>query len=306
LRFHPIHPDKFPLAGPPGRVRPERPSGFAVSARPVIARPSGGHAKLIRPVLLINYAAPVSPRAARAAALPFALLAIALRLVVAFWLEPLSLRVASQAVGFLLAMGGFVASVALPLGTYLLLTRRARSLPAAFDIDAVGRQFIAPATPRWFAPWTVFAGWIAGNLVAVACVPDAPFPYATGVAAVVALASITNFALRQRPSLALSTAGITDQRQAKRLMINWDELVPGCPHLPATRNPRQLTVHSWTASTAGAFTPQHLPVRDWHVDPAFLAHTIRTYVEHSKRRAAIGTAAELARLQETFTHFPAE
>ena len=269
-------------------------------------RPSGGHAKLIRPALLINYAAPVSPRAARAAALPFALLAIALRLVVAFWLEPLSLRVEPQAAGLLLAMGGFLASAGLPLGTYLLLTRRARRLPAAFDIDAVGRQFIAPATPRWFAPWTVFGGWIVGNLVAVARVPDAHFPYVTGIAAVVGLVSITTVALRHRPLLALSTAGITDQRPVKRLTITWDELVPGCPHLPATRNPRQLTVHSWTASTTEAFTPQHLPVRDWHVDPAFLAHTIRTYVEHSKRRAAIGTAAELARLQETFTHFPAE
>ena len=269
-------------------------------------RPSGGHARPIRPILLINYAAPVSPRAARAAALPFALLAIALRLVVAFWLEPLSLRVAPQAVGFLLAMGGFVASAGLPLGSYLRLTRRARMLPAAFDIDAVGRQFIAPATPRWFAPWTVFGGWIVGNLVAVACVPDAHVPYVTGVAAVAGLVSITIVALRQRPLLALTAAGITDHRPVKCLTIKWDELVPGGPQLPATRNPRQLTVHSWTASTTEAFTPQHLRVRDWHVDPAFLAHTIRTYVEHSKRRDAIGTAAELARLQETFTHSPAD
>jgi hypothetical protein len=238
----------------------------------------------------------MSPRAARAAALPFALLAIALRLVAEFWLEPPSWW----------AMGGFVASAGLPLGAYLVLTRRARRLPAAFDIDAVGRQFIAPATPRWFGPWTVFAGWIVGNLVAVAPAPDARFPYVTAVAAVAGLASITIVALRQRPWLSLSTAGITDQRPVKRLTIKWDELVPGYPQPPATRNPKQLTVHSWTASTAGAFTPLHLSVRDWHVDPAFLAHTIRTYVEHSQRRAAIGTAAELARLQETFTHSRAE
>jgi hypothetical protein len=269
--------------------------------------------KLIRPTVLINYAPPMSPRAARAAALPFALLAAALRQGHKFWIEPMLWRLGADDLDLLLSAAGWIASAVLPIGAYLLLTRRARRRPAAFVVDVAGRRFIAPPTPRWNGAWTVFLGWLAGNTTITERVPgtdvirlaDSTVLTVVGaVASVVLLVLVTIDALWSRPFLQLSRDGIVDQRPIRRHTIGWDELVPGGPPPPATRNPVLLTVYTWTASTAGSFAPRQLPAVDWHVDPAFLAHTLRSYADHSKGRAAIGTDAELARLQATFAADP--
>jgi len=255
----------------------------------------------------------MSPRAARAVALPFASLAFALRLLDEFWLQPWTWGIEPEIVGFLVGMAAWAATLGLPGGVYLLLTRHARRRPAAFCVDTPGRQFTAPTTPRWIGPLTVVLGWISASLLITERVPNEDRMRLTDISIFTAfglamsgfgLVAITILALQRGASLQLSPEGIIDRRPMKRITIGWDELVPGGPPPPITRDPTYLIVYTWTASTAGSFAPRKLPARDWHVDTAFLAHTLRTYADHPRSRAAIGTPAELARLQETFAPKP--
>jgi len=252
----------------------------------------------------------MSPRAARAVAFPFASLAFVLRLLDKFWIEPWTWGIAPEIASLLVGLAAFVASLGLPVGAYLLLTRRARRRPAAFDIDAPGRRFIAPTTPRWSA-LLVILGWLAAHSLITERVAnqdrmrptDFTFLLGFGVtAAVIALVVLAIAAFERGASLQLSPEGIIEQRPMKRITIGWDELVPGGPPPPITGDPAHLTVYTWTASSS--FAPRQIPARAWHVDPVFLAHALRTYADHPKGRAAIGTPAELARLQETFAEAP--
>jgi hypothetical protein len=97
---------------------------------------------------------------------------------------------------------------------------------------------------------------------------------------------------------------MTEYRTLRHSRIGWNQLVPGGPAMPARRGLELLTLYTWDASTAGSFSSRQLVARNFHVDPAFLAHTIRTYAAESAHRSRIGTAGELARLQETFAAGP--
>ncbi|WP_285472353.1 hypothetical protein [Actinoplanes sp. NBRC 101535] len=94
---------------------------------------------------MINYAVPVSPRAARLTALPTALLTFGLVVFSKFVLMQYTLRLPSADLSLIAFLGVMVVSFALPAGTWFVLTRSARRRPAAWSIEQ-GR-FVVPASP---------------------------------------------------------------------------------------------------------------------------------------------------------------
>jgi hypothetical protein len=251
----------------------------------------------------------MSARVARLLAVPFAVLAFALRIGETLWLQPFALRIASPDVSLLAYLGLVAASLAVPAGSYLLLTGQARKRRATWQLDDRGRRFTAPASPHWVGPWAIGLGWAAGGLSATERVPNqdrmriAQLGALTTVSVVLAaavLALALLMLLVNRPCLHLDPDGITLHRIVTQVRTRWDELMPGGPPAPAKRD-AFLTLCRVTATPVeGPARPWKLPARSLHVDPAFFAYTIRRYVDSPERRAGIGSTAELTALQMAF------
>jgi hypothetical protein len=102
------------------------------------------------------------------------------------------------------------------------------------------------------------------------------------------------FLLVPRPKLVLDAHGVTLQRVPRTVRVSWDELRPGGPLPPKGRRPRELTLELTGEPVFGDYSPtESLPLYRLHIDPTYLANTIRYYVEHPEARAGIG-AAELS------------
>jgi hypothetical protein len=248
----------------------------------------------------------VSPTAARLLALPFVLLAFGLRLVLEFWITPLTWRLDSAWALLAAWIVSLAASVAIPLGAYLLLTRRARLRQATWQLDGAGHRFSATVSPRWVGPWAIIMGFLAGGLIVTERVPGenrmrvADFDYAAPISLVLVitmLAAIILLVLLDRPRIVLDPEAITLRFVRGVLRIPWTELAPGGPLPPAKPNPRTLLIYR---VTAGQWVPLRLPANRLHVDTAFLAHTIRYYADDPAWRSAIGTENGLAALRSSF------
>ncbi|PWU46265.1 hypothetical protein DLE60_16645 [Micromonospora globispora] len=249
----------------------------------------------------------MSVNLARVLALPFGLLAFALRLAAMFWVMPLTWHTRSADAGLLVWLTALAASALAPVGLYLLLTRPVPRRPASFQLDDRHGGFVAPASPHELGPLVIVVLWVAPGSMVTERVPNgdglrfAQFDYATLVsAAVVALLFVPAVVLLlvNRPRLALDPDGITVQRMTSRRRIGWNELAPGGPPPPTARKARYLTLYRTTGPTPGRYPrPEQLPVGWLHADPAFLANTIRHYVEQPAQRHNIGTEHELARLR---------
>ncbi|MGW5668649.1 hypothetical protein [Micromonospora sp. NPDC003776] len=242
----------------------------------------------------------------RLLALPFGLLAFALRLAATFWVTPLTWQVRPTLVGLPIWLAALAASLGVPVALYHLSVLRAvPRRPASFRLDR--GTFLAPAGPD-LGGTAIIVLWIAGGAVLTERVPGgdrmrlAEFDEAAliSVLTVVVLSALAVVLLLvDRPWVALSPDGITVQRLASRRFIGWHELAPGGPPPPPGRRPRNLWLYRTNGPTLGGRPrPDLLPVGRLQVDPAFLANTIRRYVEQPGRRSDIGTEAELARLRE--------
>lgn len=238
-------------------------------------------------------------------AAPFALLAFAMHLGATLWLQPLTWRIGPLALGLLAYSGLAAGSFGIPLAAYLLLTRAARQRRPAWYLDEQKRRFVAGSSPYSTGPLAILSGWFTGGLVLTERVPNeehmriAQFGVVTTISIVAALGLLILITLRllvNRPRLILTAEGITVQVLRGRVETRWDELLPGGPPPPAKRNPHTLVVLTINAA-GGPPQPQALPARSLHIDTAFLAATIRCYVENPDRRAGIGTSEERARLQ---------
>lgn len=248
----------------------------------------------------------MSVNLARVLALPVGLLAFALRLATTFWVMPLTWHMRPTILGLPVWLTGLAASVLVPMGLYFLLTKPVPRRPASFQLDGQHRRFVAPAAPHAVAALVIVVLWVAAGSVLTERVPNgdglrfAQFDYATSMsAAVVALLFVLAVVLLliNRPRLTLDPDGITVQRMASRRRIGWNELCPGGWPPPTGRKPRNLTLYRMAGPTPGGYPkPEQLPVGQLHVDPAFLADTIRHYVEQPAHRHNIGTEHELARL----------
>ncbi|MEH0823836.1 MULTISPECIES: hypothetical protein [unclassified Micromonospora] len=248
----------------------------------------------------------MTPRTARLAALPFALAASLLRIGAEFWLKPLTWSLDSAAAGLLAWVAVSVGSILVPMAGYLLLTRAARRRPATFRVDLVNRRFTAPAAPAWSGPWSIIAGWLAGGPLITERVPgeDRVRFFESGdalvwnVLALVAVLVVVVLVLwDDRPRLTLDESGMTLRGLVKHRTVRWDRLLPGGPPAPAGKVFAALVLSEQPTSPAGRPVPHQLSVGPLHVDLAFLAATVRHYVEHPERRSAIGTTPELDRLR---------
>lgn len=256
----------------------------------------------------------MSARVAMLLAAPFAVLALGLHLGETLWLEPLTWRLHNVVLGLLTGLGLLAVSTAVPIGGYVLLTRSARRRPRTWHLDLHKRRFTAPASPYSTGPWAVAMGWICGGIVLTERVPNqehkriAQLGVTTTISIVIAAALMITLLLllllivvMKRPLLSLDPDGMTLQSLGRRARLRWEELSPGGPPLPSKPNPTVLVLYQRQAAPAdGPPQPRRLPARQLHIDTAFLADTIRQYVDSPDRRAGIGTVEELTVLQQTF------
>ncbi|MFD6565196.1 hypothetical protein [Micromonospora profundi] len=247
----------------------------------------------------------MSPRVARLLIWPFAVAALALRICTELWFKPVTWRIEPSGLAFLAWVAAQAACFLLLAGGHALLTRRVRQRPATWEIAAGAESFVAPASPRWLGPWAILVGWLAAGAVFTERVPgedrvrlaEIPGALALSIAVpAIVLAVIAAVLLLDRPRLILDRTGISKQGLVRRTVIRWDQLLPGGPRPPARRT-ANLTLLRQPTTPGRSPVPFSLPVGSLHVDPTFLADTIRHYVEHPEHRSAIGTEHELDRLR---------
>ncbi|MET8084598.1 hypothetical protein [Micromonospora sp. NPDC005237] len=245
-------------------------------------------------------------RAARLLIWPIAVVALALRVCAELWFKPVTWRIHPSGVAFLLWVAAQAACFLVPWAAYALFTRAIRQRPATWEVDVGGRCLVAPASPRWIGPWSIVLGWLAGGFVQTERVPgedrlrlaDDPGTVALSIGVpVLVMGGVAAILLMNRPLLALDRDGITVRGIIRRTFLPWDRLLAGGPKPPA-RGAANLSLMRLPATPGGrAPVGYPLPIARLHVDPTFLAHTIRHYVEHPEHRPAIGTADERERLR---------
>jgi hypothetical protein len=258
----------------------------------------------------------MSTSTARLIALPFALSAFGLRLLVTFRITPLAWQIKPWPAAFGVWAGALLAAASLPLAGYLLLIRPARRRPATWQLrpdrqpepgGPGGPRFVASSAPRWVGPWAIVLGWLAGSLPITEREPggdrmrlatfDHLLAVRIGLVGVAALLLVLLVAA-DRPRLTLDRAGVrVDGNLRRPLLLRWDELVPGGPPPPAKRHPDRIVVHR---AAAGRASPAALPAGRLQVDSAFLAHPLRDYTERPDQRGTIGTESGLAALRTSF------
>ncbi|MEU8079810.1 hypothetical protein AB0B31_30715 [Catellatospora citrea] len=240
----------------------------------------------------------------RAAALGFALLALALRLLMPFWWGWFDHADDLPFVVYFLV--DFVAPLLLAtlptFGGYRLVQRRHARPPADFEITPAG--FVAPSSPEIGYQWILW-GFLVGGLPVTERSPDGgrhlamdPFMLVTtGIMFISCAAAVTWWLLRG-PRIVLTPEHLA-VRVWRTRRFAWDSLAPGGPVPPA---PRQHQLALLVSRPGGGHDQRSLPLRWAYVDGTFLAWVIRHYAEHPEHRTAIGTAAELRRLRAALGH----
>ncbi|MET8040270.1 hypothetical protein ABZU25_05305 [Micromonospora sp. NPDC005215] len=250
----------------------------------------------------------MSLRAARLLVWPFAVAAFALRVCAELWFKPVTWRIDPSGVALLVWVAVLSGTLLVPWAGYALSTRSIRR-PATWQVDTDQNRFVAPASPKWLGPWAMVLGWIAAAFVQterIAGEDRGQLVQITGMLALaiavpaVVLGGIAITLLLNRPLLALDRDGITAQGLVTRTVLRWDHLLPGGPP-PPTRKAASIPLMRLAAMPGKPPHAYPLPVGRLHVDPGFLANTVRQYVEHPDRRTAIGTQRELERLHATVT-----
>jgi len=251
----------------------------------------------------------MSPGFGRWFVVALCLLAFVGRLAVGFWLQPLAGRIEPAGLGAAIGLAGLVVSVGVPLWSHVRVSRPRRH-PVALAVDARHERFVVPAALFWRGVQAIAASWIGGGFVMVKRVPDGDgvrvaalgdaFPLSVAMLVVTfGAAGLLLFA--NRPSLVLDRAGLTIRWLGWRQVIKWDDLLPGGPAPPATRGlTSQITLYLRPLVPEAMMPSAHVPVGQLGVSPAFLAATIRHYVEQPERRPSIGKAEELTRLRAAF------
>jgi hypothetical protein len=229
----------------------------------------------------------VSPRSVRWWAIGFAALAFGLNAAVGV---PLVATSVTGPDGFLLA-----GSLALPLGSYLLLTRTARVRMARFEIDA-RRRFLAPAAAVQGGTHLIFLCWLTA-----ATLQFPRYDVILGGITVVDVLLVTLAVaqlLLSRPRLILDPDGVTLIGVRRTTWVGWDDLISGTVQLSGGGTaPAEIKARRRT--TTDGKSDLVLPTKSLNVDAAFLAAAINCYLMNPDARADIGTTEGLQRLQAT-------
>lgn len=141
---------------------------------------------------------------------------------------------------------------------------------------------MAPADPNWAGLAILLIAMAGESLVEGGHLP-------ARLTAVVFYAAVAAAALLiQRPRLELDPAGLTIRHIRTVQRIEWDRLAPGGPVPPAHKRPRELRVYLNEPPVYEVYPPGvSIPVNRLHIDAAYLAETIRRYVEHPEARSEI-------------------
>lgn len=241
----------------------------------------------------------MSARTARLLAVPFAVLAFALRLAEALWLRPLAWRTGASGLGIDLAI--LAASLIVPLGGYLLLTRRARKRQASWRLDPDARRLFAGPTPYGMAA-SVWGGWGAAGVVPVERVPNEdrariadsvlPGPVAIPLALLLLLLVVV-VPLLTRPTMALDREGITVRGWIRCTRLLWADLAQAQVVVPAEEKQRKVIIRLPQTAVGSGQTRVRIPADRLHIDPGFLAFSIRHFLTAPEQRSSIGSAAGL-------------
>ncbi|WP_034594863.1 hypothetical protein [Hamadaea tsunoensis] len=248
----------------------------------------------------------MSPRTLRTAAFALGVLGGVARLVVVIRLDGLRFadrfdRYDTGDLGYLAAQ---VAALAVPLAGFGLLVWIAR--PYGTLIVHNG-GFVAPASP---VPPGIAAimvlqllgdGWPRHRDETTQALRLDLGGGALGFAAAYALlpltAAIVLLVLRT-PVLRLDPTGFTVWERVRRSRhVPWELVTPGHPHGRARRGRLAVRLNLPPLGIGGYAVTEDVPVGLLHVRPGVVAVAIRHYGEHPEHRTAIGTPAELARLQ---------
>jgi hypothetical protein len=248
----------------------------------------------------------VRPRVHAVLPAPLVVLAFALSFSTNVWLQPLTWQVRPLVAGLTMFLLFIAASAALPAGVYALFTGAFRRRPIAWDSDPTGHRFSAQSSPRYKA-WMIASGAFVARIIPVERVPNedqariARLGASTTVFIIVAavlLLRLLLLSMTNRPSISLTPDGLTLRRYIRRKATNWDELQPGRPLRPEKRNPAAIDLHLTAPNRPTKRLS--LPTGRLHIDTAFLAYTIRWYVDHPDHRSRIGDALELEELRQRF------
>jgi hypothetical protein len=228
----------------------------------------------------------VSPGSVRWWTIGFAALAFGLNAAVGV---PLVATSFTRPDGFLLA-----GSLALPLGSYLLLTRTARVRMATFEIDA-RRRFLAAGAVQG-GTHLIFLCWVTA-----ATLQFPRYDVILGGITVVDVLLVT-LAVAQlllaRPRLILDPDGVTLIGVRRTTWVGWDDLISGSVQLSGGGTaPAEIKARRRT--TTDGKSDLVLPANGLHVNAAFLAAAINCYLMNPEARADIGTTEGLQRLQAT-------
>lgn len=208
----------------------------------------------------------MSPTALRWTALPLGLLAAGLRIAGDLWLHA-RIRELSVALYLLSMLALFAVAMGIPLAIFVLLSRGPR--PARL-VTRDGRLTV-PQSPAYAGNQAILMMFLGAGLIEVdrwlRTAPVAGLFFAGALA----------FLLVQRPWLALDAEGLTVKRLWRMTRLRWDELSLEDMALDPGRHPGRF----WIAPGVS------IPVGWLHVDPGFLTHVIRHYVERPEERATI-------------------
>ncbi|GAB3840779.1 PH domain-containing protein [Dactylosporangium cerinum] len=195
-----------------------------------------------------------------------------------------------------------------PTLALLWLGRRLLKSPATFQRSADGAAFVVPDGPVWPGNLACTLMLVAGMAVPYERAPNSeriqlptdpgfgiPLLAIGAVLATVALAIIWLPA----PSVRLTPTGITVRGAFRSRDLRWEDLVPGGPHPPGQWTMRLLY------RTDGRQKRFSLRTYRMRVDGTFLATVVRHYAEQPEHRAAIGTQAELERLESAYASWKA-
>ena len=205
------------------------------------------------------------------------------------WLD-LTLLIATFLAG-VLALSLALLALRRPRPAALLVKPEARAFaakPSAFQISmAVGLTFLA----------SLFLG--TGHLAGVGLLNVVPFLLLVAVGLHLA-AGWRGVSVELRPD------GVRQHDFAGTLMVPWGALAPGRPSRPAVNASALALTYTQPdlVRRRGILVLGRRLLRIDNVHPWFIADTIRHYVDHPQRRAAIGEPAEYQRLWHALTSPP--
>ncbi|MEU4481637.1 hypothetical protein AB0F68_26770 [Micromonospora sp. NPDC023966] len=210
------------------------------------------------------------------------------------------------------SLGGVVGLLTLvpPVLFLAMLIRELMRRPgtAELRVDESARAFFSPPrTALTYLP--ILSGWFAFMGVDTADRAGGnPLRWTLIAVYAVLCVAITVVHWRRMPFVALTTEGVTTGAPRPLAVVPWEALgaeVPVEPgvagryvRLPIERP--ELVRRAGRGPRLSAF----LPVRELTVAPALLAAAIQHYATHPQHWAAIGTAAEYARLRHALTGVP--